>query len=138
MAALVKLVPVMQSFAGVQCFGPVKVADASETDLSTPDTSIVFDVKGIEFVTVWMKFANYTSVTVKLQETVDGTNYMDITGVTTSTTNTDISAHRRGPIDATDKAGLLRGKQVRISIAGTLSGGADTMEVWLYAEGRSV
>lgn len=137
MAALVKLVPVGAKKGNIKCWGPVKVADASETDLSTPDTSIIFDVQGVEFVTVWMKFANYTSVTVKLQETLDNTNYMDITGATTSTTNTDISAHRAGPIDGTDRAGLLRGSRIRISIAGTLSGSADTMEVWLYAEGAA-
>ena|SRR3990167_7303289 len=135
MAALVKLVPVLARKGDRLVWGPVKVADASETDLSTPDTSIIFDAQGVEFITVWMKFANYTSVTVKLQETVDNTNYMDITNATTSTTNTDISVHRSGPIDSTDKAGLLRGSRVRISIAGTLSGSADTMEVWLYAEG---
>ena len=137
MAALVKLVPQFSRNGNVLCWGPVKVADAVDTDLSTPDTSIIFDAKGVKFVTVWMKFANYTSVTVKLQETLDNESYMDITGATTSTTNTDISAHREGPIDSTDRAGLLRGSRIRISIAGTLSASADTMEVWLYAEGAA-
>src|SRR3990167_7076662 len=137
MADLVKLVPVFTRKGDRLVWGPVKVADASETDLFTPDTSIIFDTQGVEFVAVWMKFANYTGVTVKLQETLDNDSYMDITGATTSTTNTDISAHREGPIDATDRAGLLRGSRIRISIAGTLSGSADTMEVWLYAEGAA-
>ena len=135
MAALVKVLPEWKRIAGVQYTVPTKVADAVETDLSTPDTSITFDIKGVECVACWMKFANYTEVTVKLQQSVDnGTNYVDITNATTSTTNTIISAHRTGPIDATDKAGLLRGNLLRLSIAGTLSGGADTLEVWLYAE----
>lgn len=138
MAALVKLaLSDWRPAHGSNYVGPVKVADADETDLSAGDTSIVFDVRGVEFISCHVIFANYTSVTVKLQESVDdGATYYDITNATTAATAKTISAHRNGPLDSTDKAGLLRGSKVRLSIAGTLSGSADTMTIWAYMEGK--
>lgn len=123
---------------GVNFAGPTKVADAVETDLSTPNTSIVFDTIGVKEIHCYMRFANYTGVTVKLQGSVDGTNYADITNATTATTATIITAIRgirtNSTDDAGEKVGILRHQLVRLSIAGTLSGSADTLEVWVYME----
>ena len=139
MAALVKaeLSDTKKSF-GVVYQGPSKVADADETDLSTPDTSIEFDVAGVRSISAQVIFANYTSVTVKLQESLDGDNFVDVQHATTDTSNTIITASKDGSMDATSRIGPLRGKKVRLSIAGTLSASADTMEVWVYLERQPV
>ena len=123
---------------GMNYAGPTLVADAVETDLSTPDTTLVFDAKGIDFATAKIAFANYTSVTVKWQGSNDGgLTYQDITNATTGTTATSITVAKHGVSDTTDKIGILRHPLIRLSVAGTLSGGADTMTVWVYMERRA-
>lgn len=122
MAALVVVNPQWKRLSGVNYVEPTKVANAVETDLSTPDTSIVLSGIGVRLLSLYLKFANYTSVTVKLQESVDGVNYKDVSGKTTSTTDTLV---KLTPVDS---------PYIRVSIAGTLSASADTLEVWLYAE----
>jgi hypothetical protein len=107
---------------GVNFAGPTTVATASETDLSTPNTSYTFDTKGVGLVCMQVVFANYTSVTVKLQRSVDGgTTWADITNGSISTSGTIASVDPQAPL-------------CRISIAGTLSGSTDTMTVHLYME----
>ena len=101
---------------------PTVIVEASETDLSTPDTSIVINGEGLTKLTLYVKFANYTSVTVKLQESTDGTNYVDISGATTGTTNTFI------------KLATISNPFIRVSVAATLSASADTLTVTAYAE----
>lgn len=123
---------------GMNYAGPTKVADASETDLSTPDTTLEFDAKGIDFASAIVTFANYTSVTVKWQgSNNDGLTWQDITNATTGTSATTITVAKHGLIDSTDKIGALRHARIRLSIAGTLSAGADTMSVWVYMERRA-
>jgi hypothetical protein len=122
MAALVKARGSWEKIQGIPFHGPTKVADASETDLSTPDTSIVFDTKGVRRMSVQLIFANYTSVTVKAQRSLDASTYTDISGATSSTSDEIYDFAPNAP-------------WVRLSIAGTLSGSADTMEVWVYMEG---
>jgi len=106
---------------GVICEGPNLVATLSETDVSTPDTSLIFTTKGVSMMAFQPIFANYTSVTVKAQRSLDGTNWSDISSATTSTSGAVISFDPQAPL-------------VRLSIAGTLSGGADTMTIWAYQE----
>jgi len=110
---------------GVVYAGPTKVADASETDLSTPDTSIAFDAVGIRRLTLQIIFANYTGVAVKLQRSLDGGTTWDDLTTALSTTGDSVDVSPEGP-------------RVRLSIAGTLSAGADTMTVYLYAERQAV
>ena len=122
MAALVTALPTRTNTGrGTIFWGPTLVASASETDLSTPDTTIVLDTKGISLVVVHVIFANYTSVTVKAQRSLDATNYADITSATTAASNVVYDFDPRAPY-------------VRLSIAGTLSGSADTMSVYVYME----
>ena len=120
MAALVKLsLSTWHRSHGVVYSGPVKVAAAVETDLSTPDTSIEFDTTGVRVVTWELVTANYTSVTVKWQRKV-GSAWYDISGATLSAA---------GDNDFVPDAPLCR-----LSIAGTLSGGADALDVYVYME----
>lgn len=123
MAALVKDTDLkFRNVEGVGIKGPTRVAFASETDLSTPDTSITFDTRGVTMMAVQIVFANYTSVTVKAWRSLnDGTTKTDITGATTSTSGAIFDFDPKAPL-----AGL--------SIAGTLSGSADTMSVYVYQE----
>jgi hypothetical protein len=99
--------------------GPLLVALASETDLSTPDTSIVINTRGVSLMVLQLVFANYTSVTVKAQRSL-GSTWVDITDATLSA---------NGIIDFDPKS-----PQVRLSLAGTLSGSADSMSVLVYLE----
>jgi hypothetical protein len=110
-----------QKLQGIMYAGPTLVADADETNLGTPDTSVEFDTIGVRRVSVQIVFANYTSVTVKAQRSLDGTTWNDITDATASTSGTVYDFAPEAP-------------HVRLSIAGTLSGSADTMEVWVYME----
>jgi len=123
MADLVKLSLTGEDLIkGIPCIGPTKVADAVETDLSTPDTTIEFDTRGIRFIAWGMLFANYTGVTVKWQRSFDGgTTWADVSGATTSTSGAMLDFEPKSPL-------------CRLSIAGTRSAGADTMEVWVYME----
>ena len=122
MAALVTRSLVWKKLGKVWYADPTVVVEASETDLSTPDTSIVINGEGLTKLTLYVKFANYTSVTVKLQESTDGTNYVDISGATTGTTNTFI------------KLATISNPFIRVSVAATLSASADTLTVTAYAE----
>lgn len=110
---------------GVVYAGPTKVASADETDLSTPNTSISFDTVGIRKLTLQVIFANYTSVAVKLQRSLDGGATWDDLTTALSTTGDSVDVSPESP-------------SVRLSIAGTLSGAADTMSVYLYAERQAV
>ena len=122
MAALVTRSLSWKKLGKVWYADPTVVVEASETDLSTPDTSIVINGEGLTKLTLYVKFANYTSVTVKLQESTDGTNYVDISGATTGTTNTFI------------KLATISNPFIRVSVAATLSASADTLTVTAYAE----
>lgn len=120
MAALVKLsLANWKSTHQVTYAGPVKVAEAVDTDLSTPDTSIEFDTKGVRLVVWELVVANYTSVTVKWQRKV-GSAYADLAGTSQSTD---------GVFDFVPDA-----PSCRLSIAGTLSASADTLDVYVYME----
>jgi hypothetical protein len=123
MAALVTAnLGTWRKLSGIVYAGPTLVANASETDLSTPDTSIEFETIGVRRVSIQVVFANYTSVTVKAQRSLDGGDtWNDITDATASTNGTVYDFAPEAPL-------------IRLSIAGTLSGSADTMEVWAYME----
>jgi hypothetical protein len=122
MAALVKpALPSLVRARGIRSLGPSLVAQAVETDLSTPDTSIVIPTRGLALLVFQLIFANYTGVTVKAQRSLDGTNYADIASATTSTNLAIIAFVPQSPY-------------VRLSIAGTLSAGADALDVWIYGQ----
>jgi hypothetical protein len=108
-------------FNGVTTFDSVKVLDASEENLTTPNVANEWESRALSKVTLYLKFANYTSVSVKLQQSLDGVTWWDVgAALTANNTRSSFSP------DAAPR--------MRLSAAGTLSAGADTMEVWVYAE----
>jgi hypothetical protein len=120
MAALVKADLKDFQHASNSFSGPLKVADANETDLSEPDISIEIDTRGVRRITLQTIFAGYTAVTVKFQRQV-GSAWNDIAGAEVTATDVVVDFAPEAP-------------RVRLSIAGTLSAGADTLEVWCYAK----
>ncbi len=81
-------------------------------------------------VSAYVVFANYTSVTVKAQATLDGTNWEDIPSATTSTSATIISfplVHFTGSVSVDNSEGPWI--QWRLHVTGTLSGSTDTLVV---------
>lgn len=123
MAALVVTANIAAEVAskGIHTFGPLKVAAAVETDLSTPNTAIVIPTRGFSMMALQLIFANYTGVTVKAQRSLDGVNFSDIVGATTSTSGGVVVFDPQAPY-------------VRLSIAATLSASADSLDVWVYGE----
>ena len=125
MAAAVTDVLTENHIKGVPYRGPTTVFSANETDLSTPDTSQQYDVKGIAMVSFQVVFANYTAVTVKFQRSLDGgTTWDDISGASISTSGDVVAFTPNAPL-------------IRLSVGATLSGAADTLTVHLYMEGQS-
>ena len=102
--------------------GPTKVfLGATDEDISTPNVAVTFDTKGVRRVSFQPVFANYTSVTVKAQRSLDNTTWADVTSATTDTSGAVIDFAPEAPY-------------VRLSITGTLSASADTMAVWAYMD----
>lgn len=103
---------------------------ADDTDLSAGVTpaALSFDVsnsmgnKHLSRLTFQPVFSGYTSVTVKAQATLDNTTWADISGATTSTSGAIVSF------------AITAYHAVRLYVTGTLSGGTDTMEVWVRQE----
>lgn len=109
--------PFIKAFAG-----PTEVfLGATDEDISTPNVAVTFDTKGVRRLTFQPVFANYTGVTVKAQRSVDNTTWSDITSATTGTSGAVIDAAPEAPY-------------ARLSITGTLSASADTMQVWAYLD----
>jgi len=98
-----------------------KVVAASEVNYGTPALRAIHDTVGVRNIGMFLKFANYTSVTVKLQRSYDGTNYVDIPSGSLDTSLTHVVVQPVAPF-------------VQVSIGATLSAGADSLEVWLYEE----
>jgi len=98
-----------------------RAASVSEQALS--DTVLhTTDARGWKRISFQAIFAGYTAVTVKLQASLDAVTFVDIPGFTISLTDCIIIGST-GPF-----------KQIRVVASGTLSGGADTLEVWLGIE----
>lgn len=98
-----------------------KVVDISEDAMSN-EVKYTMGARGISKISMQVIFANYTSVNMKLQGTLDGSTWSDIPGMAVSTSG-DIVTATFGPLS-----------QIRIDGTGTLSGSADTLEVWLMVE----
>ena len=71
-------------------------------------------------------FANYTSVTVKAQGTLDGTTWADIASATTSTSGDIVD------VDCSETQGPF--SQVRVLVTGTLSASTDTFDLWVMKQ----
>lgn len=99
-----------------------KVLDASEQDYSAGATKYEHDTRLCRRVAMFAKWANYTSVTVKLQRTYDGTTWTDIPNSSITATGNSIAVNLDGAV------------KIRVHVTATLSAGADTLEVWLYEE----
>lgn len=94
---------------------------ASETDFSSgvryarPGYEVNLDALLVRRAAFQVTFAGYTSVTVKAQVQIDGTNWQDIPGATTSTSG-DIVGFDVPPC-----------RQFGILVTATSSAGADTL-----------
>lgn len=110
---------------GMYVVPATKVVDASEVDYSTPLARCIHNTLGVNRIAMFLKFANYTSVSVKLQRSYDynGTTgtWVDIPSgeLTTSATHLVVS-----PV----------APWVQVLVDATLSGSTDTLEVWLHEE----
>ncbi len=98
-------------------------APAAETDLSGGVVAITRECRGVGRVSFQPVFAGYTSVTVKLQATLDGTNWFDVPSATTDTSGAIVSAALLGSGGPYAK--------YRVHVTGTLSAGTDTFELWV-------
>ncbi len=100
---------------------PFRAASVSEQALS--DTVLfTTNARGWKRLSMQVIFAGYTAVTVKAQATLDGSAWADVPQFTITSTDC-IVAGEFGPM-----------AQLRIVASGTLSGGADSLEVWLGIE----
>ena len=94
---------------------------ASETDFSSgvryvrPAYETTLNALLVRRASFQVTFANYTAVVVKAQVQIDGTNWQDISGATTSTSG-DIVGFDVPPC-----------RQFGILVTATLSGSADTL-----------
>jgi len=101
---------------------PRKVVDITEKDISLGSVEYTMGTRGIRKISMQVIFAGYTGVNVKLQGNLDGTTFGDIPGLAVSTSGDTVTA-TFGPLN-----------EIRVFATGTLSGGADTLEVHLMVE----
>lgn len=100
---------------------PTKVYDANEHDLSTASRKVIIPAFYMEGLSMYLTFANYTSVTVKLQASLDGgTNWYDIPSSSLTATGTGLTVVN------------LVVPVIAVNVQATLSVGADTLGVWVY------
>lgn len=98
-----------------------KVVDIVE-DAMTNEIKYTMGARGIRKISMQVIFVGYTAVTMKLQGTLDGVTFSDIPGMAISSSG-DIATATFGPLS-----------EIRVDGTGTLSGGADTLEVWFMVE----
>ena len=100
----------------------VKAVDASEVDYSAGVAKYEHDTNLVRRVALFAKWANYTTVTVKLQRSYDGgTTWTDISGGALTVSGTSVTVTPVAP-------------KTRIHVTATLSAGADTLEAWMFEE----
>lgn len=104
---------------GVSTHPAVKVVTASEVDYSGGVRAWTEDARDLYRLTMQASWANYTGVTVTLQGTLDGSNWADIPGWSITTSGNIVSGEI-GPYE-----------KIAVFVTGTVSGGADTLQVWL-------
>lgn len=97
----------------------VKVVNASEVDYAAGVRAWTEDARDLYRVTMQVVWANYTGVTVKLQGTLDNMTWADLPGMAVSTSGNIVSGEI-GPYE-----------QIGVHVTGTLSGGVDTLKVYL-------
>ncbi len=118
--------------ASLSLMKAVQLVDDSEVDNSTTKYTTAVNIRlnnsnGSQIVSrmsLQLMTANYTSVAVSFQASLDGTNFWDVGTELTGAGGTDIATlGDGGPYE-----------YVRIRYEGTLSGSADTMEIWQMEE----
>ncbi len=118
--------------ASLSLLKAVQLVDDSEVDNSsiqytTPINIRLNNSNGSQIVSrmsLQLITANYTSVAVSFQASLDGTNYWDVGTELTASGGTDIATlGDGGPFE-----------WVRIRYEGTLSAGADVMQIWQMEE----
>lgn len=98
-----------------------KVYDANEHDLSTASRKVIIPAFYMESLSMFLTFANYTSVTVKLQASLDsGANWFDVPSGSLTASGTGLTV-----------SGMTY-PTVAVNVQATLSAGADTLGVWVY------
>jgi len=97
-----------------------KVYTASEQDNSVPARKLTFVSSDYEVLTMYLNVAGYTAVTVKLQASPDdGVTWIDIPSSTLTATATFVTLTN------------LCHDLMAVNVAGTLSAGADSVDIWL-------
>lgn len=104
---------------GLAWHDSVRVINASEVDYGAGVAGSAISARGLYRLSFQALWANYTAVTVKLQGTLDDSTWADISGFSITTSGNLISSEV-GPY-----------RSIRVHITGTLSGGADTLSVYL-------
>jgi len=104
---------------GVGTTEALKLVDIVEKDDSLGVVEYTTSARGLQRLSFQVIFAGYTSVTVKIQASLDSVTFADVTDFTISTTG-DIVSGEIGPYE-----------KIRIHVTATLSGGADSLEVWM-------
>ena len=107
---------------------------AADTDIGTEVTAYTValrDANGmfLRRIAIQVIFSGYTGVIVHLEATIDGTNWQDIPGATTSTSGDIITLNTsilEGPYD-----------QIRVRATGALSAGTDTIDIYDVREFQS-
>jgi len=98
---------------------PRLVVNITEQDNSTPAVEYVAGTRGISRISMQVVFTGYTSVNVQLRGSLDGSTFSDVPGMAISSSG-DIVTQEIGPLNEID-----------ILVAATLSGGADSLQVFL-------
>lgn len=98
----------------------IKIVDAADDfNYGAGVVGYTTNARGMSRLSMQVIFANYTSVTVKIQASLDSTTWADVSGMSI-TSSDDIVSAEIGPYE-----------EIRVHITATLSGSTDTLEVWL-------
>ncbi len=97
---------------------------AADTDISTELTAYSITVRQdngmfMSHLSIQPTWSNYTAVTVHVEGSVDGTNFVDIPGASTSTSGDILEDIETAAFDT-----------VRVRVVGTLSVSTDTIDIW--------
>jgi hypothetical protein len=95
------------------------VVNTSEVNYAAGVAAYTFGASRSLRITMQAVWTGYTGGAVKLQASLDGTNYADVASMSIDTSGNLVSGDV-GPFE-----------YMRIHVTGTLSAGADTMKVWI-------
>lgn len=101
---------------------PFRAASITEVDISTETVLFTSKSPGWKRVSMQIIVAGYTKVKVRLNGSLDGVTFSEIKGMAVKKSG-DIKIEDIGPL-----------AKIRISAEGNLSGGTDTLDVWLGVE----